>query len=579
MADLARVKGNVAKMAAQRAPEADIDGYLKTEGVTVEQVRDFRPSAAPTRRKDLLDELTRRAGQVVGIPYETPVPSPRQMAESGQPGLGEAAQMARDVLTIPTHFLNQFAFNYPRSAASQAGFDLPTEAEAPAARIAANAAGVAGGITSPLNKFMAGRFLRPGQRLLTRAAGSALTAGAYAPSEGLLEPRQRATQAAFGAMVPTTVAGLQKTGQIVTKTGRWIARNIGGVSDAAVGIIKRLGPGRVFDPAKAQVDYLGRVVAPKAQERIMQAVVESTDDGQKALKALGVRPEQISALRKVSPTTRQQLQGMFGARLDEIGERLGQIKAEAGKQFAKALPKKSLIQIKGPMSVLKNTLMKQGWIDLQGTELEGAGIGNKVKTGLVKILRHYAKAGPEGQVLAKGTAPLSARQYQNLLSELDALVGPNEQSNRLIYAVAGDLRKAAAKQIPALKQATKSWADAVSLQELKTVFTKLDNVVNLEQKLGGLKNVARPQLHEQWKTILGDDLYDDVLAHLANQDFELVSNLPGAGGGMYPSRAGMLRGMVSRGAKAYYQRGAPLKAQVQGAARRTLGTMRRVAGY
>lgn len=41
MADLARIKRNVAKMVAQNAPETDIDGYIASEGVTVEDVRNF----------------------------------------------------------------------------------------------------------------------------------------------------------------------------------------------------------------------------------------------------------------------------------------------------------------------------------------------------------------------------------------------------------------------------------------------------------------------------------------------------------------------------------------------------------
>ncbi|MEO6013928.1 MAG: hypothetical protein ABIQ30_10140 [Devosia sp.] len=40
-ADLARIKSNVAKMAAQNAPEADIDGYIASEGVSIEDVRNF----------------------------------------------------------------------------------------------------------------------------------------------------------------------------------------------------------------------------------------------------------------------------------------------------------------------------------------------------------------------------------------------------------------------------------------------------------------------------------------------------------------------------------------------------------
>lgn len=39
MADIARVKGNIAKMIAQNAPEADIDAYISGEGVSLDQLK------------------------------------------------------------------------------------------------------------------------------------------------------------------------------------------------------------------------------------------------------------------------------------------------------------------------------------------------------------------------------------------------------------------------------------------------------------------------------------------------------------------------------------------------------------
>jgi hypothetical protein len=42
MADLDRIKRNVSKMAAQNAPESDIDGYIASEGVTVDDVRNYK---------------------------------------------------------------------------------------------------------------------------------------------------------------------------------------------------------------------------------------------------------------------------------------------------------------------------------------------------------------------------------------------------------------------------------------------------------------------------------------------------------------------------------------------------------
>lgn len=57
--DLARIKRNVAKMAAQNAPESDIDGYIASEGVTVDDVRNFREVAPESRQsQDLRASLS-----------------------------------------------------------------------------------------------------------------------------------------------------------------------------------------------------------------------------------------------------------------------------------------------------------------------------------------------------------------------------------------------------------------------------------------------------------------------------------------------------------------------------------------
>ena len=48
--DLARIKRNVSKMAGMNAPESDIDGYIASEGVTIDQVRDFEPMTPAQQR-------------------------------------------------------------------------------------------------------------------------------------------------------------------------------------------------------------------------------------------------------------------------------------------------------------------------------------------------------------------------------------------------------------------------------------------------------------------------------------------------------------------------------------------------
>lgn len=57
MADIARIKGNISKMMAQNAPEADIDAYVASEGVTPEMLR-----GEPPPERGVIDMLTGRDG-------------------------------------------------------------------------------------------------------------------------------------------------------------------------------------------------------------------------------------------------------------------------------------------------------------------------------------------------------------------------------------------------------------------------------------------------------------------------------------------------------------------------------------
>lgn len=63
MADLDRIKRNVAKMAQMNAPESDIDGYIASEGVTLEQVRSHKmgsqisqPIKQPVQQKPVVQQ-------------------------------------------------------------------------------------------------------------------------------------------------------------------------------------------------------------------------------------------------------------------------------------------------------------------------------------------------------------------------------------------------------------------------------------------------------------------------------------------------------------------------------------------
>ena len=47
MADLARIKKNVSKMVSMGAPEEDIDGYIFSEGVTIDDVKNYNTNLKP----------------------------------------------------------------------------------------------------------------------------------------------------------------------------------------------------------------------------------------------------------------------------------------------------------------------------------------------------------------------------------------------------------------------------------------------------------------------------------------------------------------------------------------------------
>lgn len=75
MADLARIKNNVRKMAEQNAPAEDIDGYIASEGVTLDDVRNFQGGGQPAMRHDdaLSEVRTASGGFLEGIPVVGPM--------------------------------------------------------------------------------------------------------------------------------------------------------------------------------------------------------------------------------------------------------------------------------------------------------------------------------------------------------------------------------------------------------------------------------------------------------------------------------------------------------------------------
>ena len=106
MADIAKIKRNIGRMVEQSAPEADIDEYIKSEGVTIEQVRSFKeqkPAGDGFGMKALrqgLDSLTfgfnDKAASALYAAGQQITGSPRSFSEDYNAAYGRAAERQKE---------------------------------------------------------------------------------------------------------------------------------------------------------------------------------------------------------------------------------------------------------------------------------------------------------------------------------------------------------------------------------------------------------------------------------------------------------------------------------------------------
>lgn len=103
MADLDRVKRNIGRMISMNAPETDIDAYIASEGVTLEQVRSHKmgaSSAAPSRSwsdvpgealSNIPSSAAKFASDIVQ-PFLSPVETAKSLADAAAGGLRAGAK-------------------------------------------------------------------------------------------------------------------------------------------------------------------------------------------------------------------------------------------------------------------------------------------------------------------------------------------------------------------------------------------------------------------------------------------------------------------------------------------------------
>jgi hypothetical protein len=220
MADLNRIKQNVAKMAAQNAPVEDIDGYIASEGVTVEDVRNFQPTTDSARSRGQSsgfgEFLSDAKGYLDGM--------------TGQMTFGVGDEVGAAGAATGTAIREAFRGNDPIEAFGERYDERLGEIRGENERfydenpVASTVAQVAGGMTAAPTKSIGALAAFP--KWLRALGGGAVLGGGYgfAAGEGGLENRLEsgAVGSAFGA---GTAGVLGTAGAAARGVGRFTGLN------------------------------------------------------------------------------------------------------------------------------------------------------------------------------------------------------------------------------------------------------------------------------------------------------------------------------------------------------------------
>lgn len=206
MADLARIKRNVAKMASQNAPIEDIDGYIASEGVTIDDVKNFKPQA--TEKAPEEKGMLRSAADSVDA-FGRGIANSASFGFADEIGAG-ARWLGGKVLPWQPNV------TYDEALAEVRGSDKATADAHPVADIAGNVTGAVG-----LGSGLVRAGLSPtaavanrGGRLLSMSGASALDAGAltavqgFGQGEGLEDRLNKAKSGlAIGTIIGSALPG------------------------------------------------------------------------------------------------------------------------------------------------------------------------------------------------------------------------------------------------------------------------------------------------------------------------------------------------------------------------------------
>lgn len=237
MVDLARIKSNVAKMAAQNAPEADIDGYIASEGTTVDEIRAFKPQ--PTALDSALTDAsanTNQFWQKRGIqPAENNLATSTASTLSGIvnsiPVIGPMAQDISDRAIAGVGALQGNDYGQGLEALKRRRQELSQGA--PIANLAGNVAGAVGTFGAGMGTKLGAEALGATGPLMQQVVNSALSTKGLEVADNLV--RGKRGMDAVGGVGNMALAGAAPVaGNLIGKAGEKIADAVTGARQNAL---------------------------------------------------------------------------------------------------------------------------------------------------------------------------------------------------------------------------------------------------------------------------------------------------------------------------------------------------------
>lgn len=618
--------GDLAAKLAGKFPDA----YSDLPSLVAKEV----PEEKPSFRSEIMGPITHA---ISALAFDVPRTAMDMQINRGEPGAEQAKKfLYPEQQTLPGKML-RFGLEAPATAVGGAGKLAGKAFELAGKKLGVEAAkGAVKAAPSLINKAsLLGKRVVQGA-----AGGATFGAATTAPTPEEYAKNIGANAKFGAAIpMALTGAGAAGgiVGKGLTKAGHFISEQIGGVTKATRETIARLGADRVFDPLKEQANYVGQVLVPKAQAKLSSSINKFTKNIEDVavkqfkvpqavvddIKSFGVR-----GVRKTSETNANSTQGI----VTKIQQGMDAKEEAAHTSYREAIKSFKGRDITADIfyRTIQASLRNKGWVDLRGnpTSRYKSGLNTTYDklTDLYRDMKTRTSKGKEisGRLLSKE----DFSTYRDILWDMIKERPSDIIIHKARYALYNAAEASGMKGIQAARDAERVVAEAnkrfqttrgelkgilseptlerfykLSQQKVKSLrdlekYTgvkivddirqinaakylrdlegKLLDPSGLEKDLHATGNPKASILKDAYKKLLGKNIMDDLDAHFANRDFRMVTDVPGTGGTIYPSRAGFLRTGIAGAAKKYYKDIKP--AFIQGR-KRLEGVGKKVGGY